>query len=197
LRLLAATPVFESSRRGLVELHYMNLFALSHDAVYQLVRAMMAGAAIAGLVWTRRPLPTLRCPRYLIEIGGVAAFMLWFSERTWVHHYVSFVLTLCAAGAILSDPAQPERARRFVRRSLIVFSFATVFASEAGRLLGPDGVDWAKGIGVFLWPSLLVTIAVIRPWSDQPAHAVAPGALPLFRYFSSGGILSPSPQSDE
>jgi hypothetical protein len=199
LRLLAATPVFETSRQGIVEPHFMNLFDLSHGAVYQFVRAMMAGAAIAGLVWTRRPLRTLRCPRYLIEIGGVAAFMLWFSERTWVHHYVSFVLTLCAAGAILSDPAQPERARRFVRRALIVFSFATVFASEAGRLLGPDGVDWAKGIGVFLWPSLLVTIAVIRPWSERPDRVpvTEPERLPLFRYYSSGGILSPSVQPDE
>ena len=39
LRLLTATPVFDSSRHGLVEPQYMNLFALSHDAVYQLVRA--------------------------------------------------------------------------------------------------------------------------------------------------------------
>ena len=116
--------------------------------------------------------------------------MLWFSERTWVHHYVSFVLTLCAAGAILSDPAQPERARRLVRRALIVFSFATCFASEAGRVLGPDGVDWAKGVGVFLWPSLLVTIAVIRPWKEQADRAPATEIRrPLFRYYSAGAIL--------
>ena len=199
LRLLAATPVFESSRHGQVEPHYMNLVALNLDAVYQLVRAMMAGAAIAGLVWTRRPLRTLRCPRYLIEIGAVAAFMLWFSERTWVHHYVSFVLTLCAAGAILSDPAQPERARRFVRRALIVFSLATFFASEAGRLLGPDGVDWAKGAGVFLWPSLLVTIAVIRPWRERAdrVEVTQPARVALLRYYASGSILSPSAQPDE
>jgi len=197
LRLLSATAVFES-RQGLAELRYMNLLALSPEAVYQLVRAIMAGAAIAGLVWTRRPLPTLRCPRYLIEIGGVTAFMLWFSERTWVHHYVSFVLMLCAAGAILSDPAQPERARRLVRRALIVFSFATCFASEAGRVLGPDGVDWAKGAGVFLWPSLLVTIAVIRPWKEEADRAPAMEIRrPLFRYYSSGAILSPSVQPDE
>jgi hypothetical protein len=199
LRLLAATPIFESSRHGFVELHYMNLLALNLDAVYLFVRATMAGAAIAGLVWTRRPLRTLRCPRYLIEIGGVAAFMLWFSERTWVHHYVSFVLTLCAAGAVLSDPAQPERARRFVRRALVLFSLATFFASEAGRLLGPDGVDWAKGAGVFLWPSLLVTIAVIRPWRERADRVPVTRAerLPRFRHFSSGGILSPVAQPDE
>jgi hypothetical protein len=187
LRLLAATPVFESSRHGYVEPHFMNVVALSHSAVYQLVRALMAGVAFAGLVWTRRPLRTFRSPRYLLEIGAVAAFMLWFSERTWVHHYVSFVLTLCAAGAILSDPAQPERVRRFVRRALVVFSVATFFASEAGRVFGPDGVDWAKGAGVFLWPSLLVTIAVIRPWREQPERLAEAKTerLPIFRYLRS------------
>ena len=108
--------------------------------------------------------------------------MLWFSERTWVHHYVSFILTLCAAGAILSDPAQPERTRRRrSRRALIVFSFATCFASEAGRMLGPDGVDWAKGVGVFLWPSLLVTIAVIRPWNERPIARRRPDPPAAFR----------------
>jgi hypothetical protein len=197
LRLFSATPVFES-RHGLAGPRYMNLLALSHDAVFLAVRTIMAGAVIAGLIWTRRPLPSLRCPRYLIEIGGAAAFMLWFSERTWVHHYVSFVLTLAAAGAILSDPAQPAQARRFVRRALIVFSFATCFASEAGRLLGPDGVDWAKAAGVFLWPALLVTIGVVRPWTTQDDRvAAAPARRPLFRYYPAAGVLSPSPQSEE
>jgi alpha-1,2-mannosyltransferase len=197
LRLLAATPILESSRGGLVEPLYMNLFALSHGVVYQFVRATMIAAAIAGLVWTRRPLPTFRCPRYLIEIGGVAAFMLWFSERTWVHHYVSFVLTLCAAGAILSDPEQPERARRFVRRALIVFSFATFFASEAGRLLGPDGVDWAKGVGVFLWPSVFVTVTATRSWAGERRRAPTAARLPVLRYYPAPAILSPSPRPEE
>ena len=78
LRLFSATPVFES-RHGLAELRYMNLLALSPDAVYQLVRAVMAGAAIAGLVWTRRPLPTLRCPAVPDRNrrrGGVHALVL-------------------------------------------------------------------------------------------------------------------------
>jgi hypothetical protein len=108
-------------------------------------------------------LDALRAPRYLLEIGAVAAFMLWFSERTWVHHYVSFLLTLCAAGAMLSDPTQSERTHRLTRAALIVFSIVTLGASEAGRLFGPDGVDWAKGAGVFLWPSVFVTMAA-APW---------------------------------
>ncbi len=178
LRLFSAVPVFEANRHGVVEGHYMNVFRLSPVTVYQLVRAVMIAVALAGLVWTRHRLPTLRCQRYLLEIGAVAAFMLWFSERTWVHHYVSFVLTLSAAGAIVSDPAQPERTRRLVRGALMVFSVSTVFASEAGRLLGPDGVDWAKGVGVFLWPSVLLTLSVTRSWGDAAHRVVAKEASP-------------------
>ena len=199
LRLFSAVPVFEVRRHDVVEGHYMNLFALSPVVVYQLVRAVMITVALAGLVWTRRRLPTLRCQRYLLEVGAVAAFMLWFSERTWVHHYVSFMLTLCAAGAIVSDPAQPERARRLVRRALIAFSVATLFASEAGRLFGPDGVDWAKGVGVFLWPSVLVTVTAACSWADPERRVAAPGhrPVPVFRYYSSTPMLSPSPRSEE
>jgi alpha-1,2-mannosyltransferase len=158
LRLLSAVPAFVTDRNGAMEEHYMNAFALSRGVVYQIVRGVMVAVAVTGLVWTRHRLATLRCPRYLLEIGSVSAFTLWFSERTWVHHYVSFVPMLCAAGAILSDPAQLERTRRVVRAALVVFAVATVFASDAGRVFGPDGIDWAKSVGVFLWPSVLVTL---------------------------------------
>jgi alpha-1,2-mannosyltransferase len=158
LRLLSAVPAFVTDRNGAVEEHYMNAFALSQGAVYLIVRGVMVAVALTGLVWTRHRLATLRSPRYLLEIGSVSAFTLWFSERTWVHHYVSFVIMLCAAGAILSDPAQVERTRRLVRAALVLFAVATVFASDAGRVFGPDGVDWAKSVGVFLWPSVLVTV---------------------------------------
>ena len=163
LRLLSAVPAFESNRQDLVLSHSMNVAALAQPAVFQLVRGAMMAVAAVGLVWMRRPLPTLHCRQYLLEIGAVAAFMLWFSERTWVHHYVSFILTLSAAGAILSDVTEPEASRRLVKHALIVFSIATFFASEAGRVFGPDGVDWAKSFGVFLWPSVFLVFAAIRP----------------------------------
>ena len=104
LRLFSAVPVFETTQDGVARGHYMNLFAFSTAAVFQIVRGVMIAVAVCGLVWTRRRLETLRSPRYLLEIGAVAAFMLWFSERTWVHHYVSFILTLCAAAAIAQRP---------------------------------------------------------------------------------------------
>lgn len=188
LRLLSAVPVFQSSHGGAVEGVYMNLVGLSGAVVFQLVRVIMIGVAVAGLIWTRRPLPTLRSQRYLLEIGAVAAFMLWFSERTWVHHYVSFILTLCAAGALLSDPTQPEPRRWAMRAALMVFSVMTVFATEAGRLFGAHGIDWAKGVGVFLWPSVLVTIAAICRWEAERRPVPAIERLPAFRYWPPGQL---------
>ena len=190
LRFFSAVPVFESNHHGVALGHYMNLFGLAPSAVFHVVRAIMITVAVGGLFWTRRRLDTLRSPRYLLEIGAVAAFMLWFSERTWVHHYVSFIFTLCAAGAVLSDATQPEITRRVTRVSLVVFAVATVLASEAGRILGPDGIDWAKGAGVFLWPSVFVTMAATCRWASQRRPIDAVERLPLFRYW-------PSPGTDE
>ena len=170
LRLLTEAPAFDSHHGGVTERHYMNLLSLSNEAARQIVRALMLATGLAGLWWTRRPLETLRSRRYVLEIAAVAAFMLWFSERTWVHHYVSFILTLAAAGMVLSDPRQSERGRAPVRTALLVFAATTLFASEAGKLLGRDGVDWAKAAGVYLWPSMFVTIAVL--W----AAAALPGS---------------------
>ena len=161
VRLLTATPAFEIHRDGVLEHGYMNIAELSSTVAQLIVRIAMVAVAVGGLVWTRRPLETLRSRRYVLEIGAVAAFMLWFSERTWVHHYVSFILTLSAAGMMLSDPSLHEASRWRLKAALIVFAVATLLTSEAGRLLGPHGVEWAKAAGAYLWPSVLVTMAAI------------------------------------
>jgi hypothetical protein len=161
LRLLTNMPAFDSHRGGIVQSHYMNVASLADTTVHHIVRVLMIGAGMIGLWWTRRSLSTLKSPRYVLEIGAVAAFMLWFSERTWIPHYVSFIVTLAAAGMVVSNPSEPLRSRHRVKRALLVFAAITPFASEAGRLFGPDGVDWAKAGGIYLWPSILVTAAMV------------------------------------
>src|SRR5205823_9768424 len=131
--------------------HFINVLSLSNEAARWIVRAAMIAIGTAGLVLTWPRLPSLASQRYVVEIGAVAAFMLWFSERSWVHHYVSFILTLAAAGAVLSDAGEHERTRRIVRRALLAFAAATLFTSAAGIVFGLVGVDWTKGVGVFLW----------------------------------------------
>lgn len=196
LRLLTAAPAFDSHHGGVTVSHYMNVIALSNGAARRIVRALMVTVGLGGLWWARRPLASLRSPRYVIEVGLVAAFMLWFSERSWVHHYVSFILTLAAAGMVLSDPAQPESSRRPLRAALIAFAVISFFASDAGKIFGPDGVDWAKSAGVYLWPSVLVAAVLVwvaghRGTETQRRHRDSTGvaarrARPESRRFTNG-----------
>ena len=162
LRLLSDAPAFLTGHDGVGQTHYMNVMALSEAAVHQIVRGTMVAVALAGLWWMRHPLPNLRSHRYVIEIAVVAAFMLWFSERTWVHHYISFVLVLCAAGMIVSDSAMPDGSRRRITRAVLGYFCVTLFATEAGQVLGRDGIEWATAFGVYLIPSVVVTAMVIR-----------------------------------
>jgi hypothetical protein len=178
LRLLTPLAVFETTdEAGVPYGHYMNVVQWSENTVSAMMIALMVCVLAAGLWWTRRRLPTFRCRRYLIEIGAVTAFMLWFSERTWVHHYVSFVLTLSAAGALLSDLERGAPAARAMQQSLIAFAGITVWASDAGRLFGSHGIEWAQAFGVFLGPSVVVTLVTIKyggSWTSAPSSLQTP-----------------------
>lgn len=90
-------------------------------------------------------------------------------ERTWIHHYVTFVLTLGAGAMIVSDISWPAGARRNVTAAILVFFAITLLASEAGRVFGPDGVDWMKTFGVYLLPSIALTAVVLGAASLQRA----------------------------
>jgi hypothetical protein len=167
VRLLSAAPAFESHHGGVTVPHFMNVANLIPATVRQLTRVLMLAAGLAGLWWLRRPLLTLQSRRYIVEIAAVASFMLWFSERTWVHHYVSFIVVLAAAGMLVSDPATPTVAKRSIVTAAAVFFAITLLASEAGKLLGRDGIDWMKAFGVYLFPSMLVTGAVLYAAVDR------------------------------
>jgi hypothetical protein len=162
LRLLSHVPAFETRHRGILEPHFMNIVDLDMSVVHQIVRTLMVATALAGLWWMRTPLRSLASQRYILEIAAVSAFMLWFSERTWVHHYISFVLMLGAAAMIVSDPAGSEQSRRVVYRAAGAFFMLTLFASEAGKIFGRDGIDWVKAYGVYLAASVVLTVAVLR-----------------------------------
>jgi alpha-1,2-mannosyltransferase len=171
LRLLTESAAFDSHHGGITESHYMNVAALGNDAVRRIVRVLTIGAGLVGLWWARRPLPSFASRRYIVEIGAVAAFMLWFSERTWVHHYVSFVLMLGAAAMLAGDAAVPQRIRRLVTTAAVVFFVCTLWTSEAGKLFGRDGIDWVKAFGAFLFPSMALTLTVMMAAEARPAGA--------------------------
>jgi alpha-1,2-mannosyltransferase len=177
--LLSRVPLFETTRDGETVAHYMNVMHLGTDAVFAFVRGVMLVVLLFGLWWMRRPLRDLRSPRYLAEIAAVAAFMLWFSERTWIHHYVSFVLTLAAAAAVTSDAASPEPLRRRARFALLMFAAAALPLTEVGRVAGPDVIDWVQGAGVYLVASVLVVISAVNSCAIGEAAGRAATSFPV------------------
>jgi len=61
---------------------------------------------------------------------------------------------------IVSDPEEPERSRQLVYLSGGIFFALTLFASEAGKIFGRDGIDWVKAYGVYLLGSIIMAVSV-------------------------------------
>lgn len=95
-----------------------------------------------------------------MEIGGVAAFMLWASPRTWVPHFVTLIFTLVAVGMILSDPMMAYITRRRALIALSVAAFLMFLTTDVAKVFGPDGHRWMLTIGVSLWASVLLMLVI-------------------------------------
>jgi alpha-1,2-mannosyltransferase len=160
LRLLSHSPAFYT-RHDVLEPHYMNVLSLTPEAVHRIVRGLMIAVGLAGLWWMRAPLRSLKTPRYVLEIAAVSCFMVWFSERSWVHHYISIILMFGAAGMLLSDPHRSTSSKRRIAGALWAFVLLSVLATEVGQIFGPDGIDWAHALGAYLLPSILVSAIVL------------------------------------
>ena len=176
-RLIRHVPAFPMHPDKLHPAHYVNVMNVSAPAADMIIRLVLVAIGLVGLWWSRKAMPTLRHRRYVMEIGGVAAFMLWASPRTWVPHFVTLILTLTAVGMILSDPLMAYIARR---RALLALSVAAVLmflTTDVAKVLGPNGHRWMLTIGVSLWASVLLMLVVFTTRvgdqsipSDMPNH---------------------------
>ena len=178
-RLLRHVPAIVLSSRGGSRAYYVNLVDLSPALVNGLIRALLVGIAAAGLAWARRPLPTLRTPRYAMECGALAVFMLWASERTWIEHYVTLLPALCAVAMVASAPDQSARSRRGAWVALTVAALLLASTSDLARAFGPEGTRWTKSLAVGFWASagLLAVILSARGGGQRNAGSRA-GAPP-------------------
>jgi alpha-1,2-mannosyltransferase len=162
LRLFSHALAFDSHHGGVTVSHFVNVATLDTVTIQRGLRVLLIATVGGGMWWMRKPLARLDTRRYVEEIAAVAAFMLWFSERTWVHHYVSLVLVLAAGAMVVSDWSIPRARRRLVGQAAVVFFVVTLTASEAGKSLGPDAIDWIKAYGALLFASIFLTFAVLR-----------------------------------
>ncbi|MGC8623736.1 MAG: glycosyltransferase family 87 protein [Phycisphaerae bacterium] len=174
-RLIRHVPAFPMHPNQLHPPHYVNVINLPAPVSDMIIRIVLLAIGVVGLWWSRQRLPTLRHRQYVLEIGGVAAFMLWASPRTWVPHFVTLILTLAAAGMILSDPLRPYITRRRALIALSVAAFLMFLTTDVGKLFGPDGHRWLLTISVSLWASVLLMLVIFtaRP-QEKEIHPATP-----------------------
>ncbi len=170
-RLIRHVPAFPMHPDARHPAHYVNVINVSAPVSDMVVRIVLVAIGLVGLWWSRKTMPTLRHRRYVMEIGGVAAFMLWASPRTWVPHFVTLILTLVAAGMILSDPLMAYITRRRALIALSIAAFLMFLTTDVAKIFGPDGHRWMLTIGVSLWASVLLMLVV---FTAAPVDAEKP-----------------------
>jgi alpha-1,2-mannosyltransferase len=170
-RLLRHVPAFENHAGAAV---FVNVVDWSAGVVKWIIRGLLLGAGLAGAGWilARRrrrehgraggDAGTLAARAYLVEIGAVAAFMLWASERTWVPHYVSLVLTLAAVACVAAGGSTNTR-QRLAWVALSVAAVALMLTSDLNKAFGPDAFDYFKTFGICLGPSVLLVGVLLEP----------------------------------
>ena len=164
---------------GAIISHYVNLFNWPVALGHKIGRIVPAVIARGGIVWAWRPVPNFRTRRYVLEIAGMSAFMLWASERTWAPHYVTLIFSLFAVGMLAADAAATSRSRQLAWASLGLTALLMPWASELAKVFGPNGRHYVDCAEVVLWSSLALVGAIIcsryKSGTDfQPAESCPP-----------------------
>ncbi len=150
----------------------VNIVSLSPEVVRVLIKGIVAGLLGLLAFFCRTRTRDRRDPRLLGEYGLVVLTMLFASERSWKHHFVTVLLPITY---LVSEYFSPRLGRR--GRAVIVLSCAMCFglmaftSPEIGGILFEDADEMAKGYGFFLWASVVLYATVAwRVWCrrDEP-----------------------------
>ncbi len=130
-------------------------------------RAVFALALTLGLVgllafFCRSKDPDRRSPLYLGEISLVVLTMLFVSERSWKHHFVTLVFPYTFLMAELFSPRTSPKARWGIFSALAAsFLLMASTSSEFGGLFAHGkGHEIAQGYGMFLWAAVVLFVVV-------------------------------------
>jgi hypothetical protein len=176
-RLLQHVAAFNSNRSRHPSV-YINLLNLSPHTVAWITRIVLAGLGLAGLFWMRRMPASFKTPQWILEIGAVSLFMLWASERTWEHHYVTEILALLAAAMVCSILSLPLYVRWWAMAALVACVICANLTTDVVKLIGSDASLYARAYGALVVPSfLLIAVLVCASHHLRGQNAAAPIAV--------------------
>jgi hypothetical protein len=181
----------------------VNILALPPSVVRLLIKIVVALLLTLLAVLCRTKARDRRDPRLLGEFALVVLTMLFVSERSWKHHYVTVLLPITYLVSEFFSPRVGPRGR-----GAIVLSWALCFGLMAstspeigGIFLEGQGHEIAQGYGLFMWAGVVLYATVAwRVWSRrkelipsdvgsphggapfQPGHAAVNGPHPAPRF---------------
>ncbi len=120
-------------------------------------------------------------PRLFGEFALVVLTMLFVSERSWKHHYVTLLLPFAYLAPRLVLPGISRRARWIVAESLFAAMFLMgTTSSELGRFFAKhEGHKIAQAYGMFLWAGVALYIATAwRVWVERKIDPIELGRAP-------------------
>jgi hypothetical protein len=114
-------------------------------------------------------------PRLLGEFALVVLTMLFVSERSWKHHYVTLLLpyTYLTYRVFIAPVGPRVRSALGAAMALSAVLMATTSTELGGLFANGQGHKIAQAYGMFLWAGFVLSIATAwRVWVERSAAGV-------------------------
>lgn len=184
-RLLATTQV-----KGKYDPQLMvNLVNWEPRLVGLMVKGVMVGLVGLLAVFCRTPTRNRFDPRLLGEFGLVVLTMLFVSERSWKHHYVTMLLPYTYLCYRVGSAAWTPRIRGLLAGALVTsgLMMASTSTELGGLFASGQGHEIAQAYGMFCWAGFVLYVATAWcVWIEakQTASSLGVGV--------SGGVVQPT-----
>ncbi len=174
----------------------VNLVSLPAWMVTYLFKALALGMIGLLAFLCRTKTTDRRDPRLLGEVALIVLTMLFLSERSWKHHYVTLLLPYTYLVCEFFSSRLGPRARALLVGSwALTFSLMAAASADLGGLFAEgQGHEIAQGYGSFLWAGVILYAMVAwRVWarrseSGLPALPDGPGSsIPRSHFLSPAG----------
>ena len=132
-----------------------------------MIKAVVAGLLGLLAFFCRTKTDDRRDPRLLGEFALVVLTMLFVSERSWKHHYVTVLLPITYLVSEFFSPRVGPRGRAAIVLSwALSFSLMASTSPEIGGLfIEGQGHEIAQGYGLFMWAGVVLYATVAwRVW---------------------------------
>lgn len=157
----------------------VNILSLDPQLVAMIAKGLALGF-VGLLAFLCRTKTTRRDdPRLLGEFSLVVLTMLFVSERSWKHHYVTLILpfSYLVMRACMADVGPRARAALIASLAGAMLLMATTSSELGGWLAGGQGHKLAQAYGMFFWAGAVLYAATA--WRVRVERAEAPRWLDL------------------